>query len=147
MAETKDQIEAQRDDLLRQAADQQAEIERLQGELAAARAGGGSPARVTLAEPVGLSEGDRQALRVAGVVTNPATGKLELASDHGIEVVTVDGRAALERAQKDRAEGRGAIRGVDFVYPSVAPGVLAPEAVVRGAQPASAVEQSTSVQG
>lgn len=134
MSETKDEIAAQRDALV-------AENERLKGELAAARAGGASPAMVTLAAPAPdfLSEGDRQAMEINGVVNRATDGRELLASDFGIDVKTEQGRANLERAQARKAEGRTAIRGVDYVYPSVAPGVLDVDAPVRGAQPASAV--------
>jgi hypothetical protein len=132
---TKAAVEAQRDAL-------QAENERLRGELAAARAGGASPARVTLAapDPNFLSEGDRQALEVNGVVNSGTTGRELLASDFGIEVKTEQGRENLRRAQEQTTQEREGIRGVDFVYPSIARGVLAADAPVRGAQPASAVE-------
>ena len=135
MSETKDDIAAQRDALV-------AENERLKGELASSRAGGASPAMVTLAapDPNFLCEGDRQALEVNGVVNSATTGRQLLASDFGIEVKTEQGRENLRRAQAQTTQEREGIRGVDFVYPSVARGVLAADAPVRGAQPASAVE-------
>lgn len=124
-----------------------AENERLKGELAAARAGAASPAQVTMSAPAvpgrpafGLSEGERQALIMNGVVNSAFDGSLILASDHGIEPVTEIGRKNLAHASKVVIEEqRKAIRGVDFVYPSAAPGVLAEGAEVRGAQPADAV--------
>jgi len=142
MAETKEEIAAERDQL-------RAELERTQGELAAARAGGASQARVTMVgrPEFGLSEGERQALEANGVANSAFDGRLLLADDYGIEVKTDLARRNIEHAREAAAKanaGTGAIWGVDFVYPSVAPGVLDPEAVqrgdVRGAQPASAVE-------
>jgi hypothetical protein len=139
---TKAALEVERDAL-------QAKVEQLQGELASARAGGGSPALVTLAapDPNFLSEGDRQAMEINGVVNSAVTGRELLASDFGITVKTEEGRRNLERAQARTPQERAGIRGVDFVYPSVAPGVLAADAPVRGAQPASAVEPAAPVAG
>jgi hypothetical protein len=139
MSETKDDIAAQRDAL-------QADNERLRGELAAARVGAASPARVTLAtpDPNFLCEGDRQALEINGVVNSATTGRQLLASDFDIEVKTEQGRENLRRAQAQTAQEREGIRGVDFVYPSVARGVLAADAPVRGAQPAAAVEPAVA---
>jgi hypothetical protein len=139
---TKAALEVERDAL-------QAQVEQLQGELASARAGGASPARVTLAtpDPDFLCEGDRQAMEINGVVNSATTGRQLLASDFGIEVKTEQGRENLRRAQEQTAQEREGIRGVDFVYPSVARGVLAADAPVRGAQPASAVEPAAPVTG
>ena len=139
---TKAAVEAQRDAL-------QAQVERLQGELASARAGGASPALVTLAapDPNFLCEGDRQALEINGVVNSATTGRQLLASDFDITVKTEQGRETLRRAQAQTAQEREGIRGVDFVYPSVARGVLAADAPVRGAQPASAVEPAAPAAG
>jgi hypothetical protein len=142
MPETKDDLTAQRDTLL-------AENERLRGELAAARVGAASPARVTLAtpDPNFLCEGDRQALEINGVVNSATSGKQLLASDFGVTVKTEQGRENLKRAQAQTTQEREGIRGVDFVYPSVARGVLAADAPVRGAQPASAAEPVAPVAG
>lgn len=133
MSETKEQVAAERDSL-------RTEVEQLRGELAAARAGAASPARVTLAAPAPLSEGDRQALEIAGVISSGIDGKRMFADDYGIEVKTPDGR---DRLARERAKGDAAVQGIEgvtHVYPSVAPGVLADDAPVRGAQPASAVQ-------
>ena len=86
-----------------------------------------------------LSEGDRQALEINGVVNRATDGRRLLASEFGIEVKTEAGRENLRRAQAETPQERDGIRGVDFVYPSIARGVLDPNAAVRGAQPASAV--------
>lgn len=121
-----------------------AQNEVLQGQLAEARSGAASPARVTFAgrpafrSGTKLSEGERQDLEINGVANDPNGGGLLLASDFGVEVKTEAGRIALENATKRRdgdksAEGGEGIEGVDFVYPSVARGVLAEDAPVRGA--------------
>lgn len=121
----------------------QAENETLRGQLTEARAGAASPARITFAgRPqyrggTKLSEGERQDLEMNGVANDPNGGGLLLASDFGVEVKTEAGRTALENAVKrrdgDRAvDGGDGIEGVDFVYPSVARGVLAEDAPVRG---------------
>lgn len=137
---TKEALAARNDALV-------SENETLRGELAAARAGGASPARVTLAapDPKFLCEGDRQALEVNGVVNSSLTGRQLLASDFGIKVKTEQGQENLRRAQAETSEERAGIRGVDFVYPSVARGVLAADAPVRGAQPASAVAETLTI--
>jgi len=139
---TKEELAARNDALV-------SENEALRGELAAARAGGASPARVTLAtpDPNFLCEGDRQALEINGVVNSATNGRQLLASDFGITVKTEQGRENLRRAQAQTMEEREGIRGVDFVYPSVARGVLAADAPVRGAQPASAVEPAAPAAG
>lgn len=118
----------------------QRELELARGQLAEARAGAASPALVTFAgrpqfrNGTQLSEGERQALEINGVVSDPHGGGLLLASDFGVEVITEGGRKALEREQQRReTPARAGIPGVDYVYPSVAPGVLAEDAPVRGA--------------
>lgn len=152
-----------KEDLERQLAAAQEDLERTRGQLAEARAataapvGAASPAQQTFV--VGrpefrggtkLSEGERQALEISGVVADPHGGGQLLASDYDIEVKTEDGRRALAAAEHDRAAlgdaekaHRQGVRGVDFVYPSVAPGVLAPDAAVRGAQPETARAATT----
>lgn len=129
MAETKDEIAAQRDQL-------RAENEQLRGQLV--ELAGRSPARVTFpARPAfGLSEGERQDLELHGVTSSPFDGSRILASDYDVDVLTVAGRKRLADEQARRAaagDARAAVEGVDYVYPSVAPGVLADDAPVRGA--------------
>lgn len=138
MAETKDQIAAQRDALRDQVAKLEGDLEHARGQLAAA---GASPARVTFpARPAfGLSEGERQALELEGVTNSPFDGKRIYADEHGVDVVTEAGRRRLAEARRDTPRREG-IEGVDYVYPSVAPGVLASDAPVRGAVPADQVD-------
>ncbi len=155
MAEpTKAELEAELESSRSKLADTEGELERTRGELAEARAktvaapatsAAAAPGLVTFASRPNfrsgtkLSEGERQALEIAGVVADPHGGGQLLASDFGVEVKTEGGRAALAAAEADRAKSgdakRAGIQGVDFVYPSVAPGVLAQDAPVRGAQP------------
>lgn len=127
MADTKADLEAR-------VAALEADNERLRDQVAAA---GASPARVTFpTRPAfGLSEGERQALEVEGVTNSPFTGERLLASDHGVDVITDAGRARLAKAQAGAGRGgdREGIEGVDYVYPSASPGVLADDAPVRGA--------------
>lgn len=128
-------------DLERRLAAAEAELELTRGQLAEARAtAGGSTARVTFpGRPnfrggTTLSEGERQDLEINGVAADSSGGGLLLASDHGVDVKTEDGRKRLEAEQARQDAGkREGIEGVDYVYPSVAPGVLADDAPVRGA--------------
>lgn len=122
MAETKAELEAQRDAL-------QAENERLRGQLATAGAG----PRVAQAQPVQpwLSEGERQELEAYGRTSSPFTGR---------EITTGEAREAhpdveIRDAKPGAVKAAGPVRrraaqpreGVDYVWPSVAPGQLAPE--------------------
>lgn len=117
-----------------------AELEQARGQLVDLQANAGaSTARVTFpARPqyrsgTTLSEGERADLELYGVARDPFTGGQILASDHGVDVKTKEGRANLARAQaRPDRDPRPAREGVDFVYPSVAPGVLADDAPVRG---------------
>jgi len=127
----------------------QRENEQLKSQLTEAR-GAQNPSRVTFAAspPFKLSEGDRQALEINGVATDTFTGKQLLADDFGIDVKTDEGKAALERARQARGKSgddpvhsAAGIEGVTHVYPSVAPGVLAKDAPVRGAVPEGTQER------
>ena len=133
MSETKDDIAAERDQLRAQLEAAQAENEGLRGQLATAGANT-SPARVTFVDrpPYPLSEGERQALITEGVISSPFNGRQMLASDYDLEVTTDAGRERLAAVQAKSEGDRQGIRGVDYVYPSVAPGVLADDAPVRG---------------
>jgi hypothetical protein len=136
MAETKEEIAAERDRL-------RADNENLRGQLTAA---GTAPAAAGRAQApqhtFQLSEGDRQELEAFGVVNiggrlmtkadvEQAIAERGDGSQSGVEIADpADGsEAAARAAQADArtAEGRGAgIRGVDYVYPSVAPGLIDP---------------------
>lgn len=140
MAPTKDELEAENAQL-------REELDRTRGQLTEARAGLGGVQRVTFPTSPGfqLSEGVRQDLEQQGVARDPNTGAELLASDFDVEVRTAAGKLNLEQAQRrrDQAGGRDeGIRGVDYVYPSVAPGVLAADAPVRGA-----VADTTRIEG
>lgn len=139
MAPTKDELEAENAQL-------REELDRTRGQLTEARAGLGGVQRVTFPTSPGfqLSEGIRQDLEQQGVARDPNTGAELLASDFDVEVRTAAGRLNLEQAQQRRAKlgDRPGIRGVDYVYPSVAPGVLAADAPVRGA-----VADTTRIEG
>lgn len=129
-------------------ADLQAENERLRAQLAA----GGSgltrvtfPARPAFRGDTELSEGERQDLEINGVTNSPFDGRRLLASDFGIEPTTDWGRENLRREQERRERERGeGIEGVDYIYPSIRPGVLAPEAQTRGAVVETAVPDDTA---
>lgn len=124
MAETKDDIAAERDQLA-------AQVKQLQAQLAA---GGG--ARV--AAPTytfALTEGDRQELELYGVAT--IGGKRmtvdqarAAAAEAGLQVQIDDPAPELDRrtpADEEGETGRGdGIRGFDFIYPSVRPGEIDP---------------------
>jgi hypothetical protein len=69
-----------------------------------------------------LSEGERQDLQQYGVTNSPFTGERITAQDEGVET-KVD-PASVPPA---RTGSRGAVEGFDYVYPSVAPGVLDPK--------------------
>lgn len=122
MAETKAQIEEERDRL-------RAENERLRGQLATA----GAVPRVAQAAQSApwLSEGERQELETYGRATSPFTGQ---------EVTAAQAREAhpgvdIAEAKPGAVKAAGPLprrvaaprEGVDYVYPSVAPGVLAQE--------------------
>ena len=121
MAEAQKDIAAQRDQLL-------AENEQLRAQLAAAGAAGATVGRAAVpAHQFMLSEGDRAALEQNG-----------WASINGKVMSIEDVRAALGPDQQSvplvgpenptvpQPPQRGSVRGVDFVYPSVAPGEIDP---------------------
>jgi hypothetical protein len=122
MSETKEEIAAQRDALL-------AEVENLRGQLAAA--GAGQPGRAAPAEhKFVLSEGARQELEATGV-TNIG-GRLRtieevrgLLDDRHANVEIADPDPSVVR-QLPRTRAPGNVEGVDYVWPSVAPGVIDP---------------------
>lgn len=80
-----------------------------------------------------LTEGDRQELELYGVAT--VGGRLmtiddvrAAAADAGLEVSLADPSEALDRRDLVAAQQeRTAVRGVDYVYPSVAPGQIDPK--------------------
>lgn len=120
--QTKDQIAAERDAL-------RAEVEKLRGQLTAAgaaRPGTAAPAEHQFV----LTEGHRQELATTGVAN--VDGRLltrdqviaRLGKDQrGVDIPKVDPNSVLS-VPVGRATS--AIPGVDFVYPSVAPGVIDP---------------------
>ena len=119
MPETKDEIAAERDRL-------RADNEQLRGQLAAA----GATRQPYRPIPFMLTEGARQELEMYGVATingrqytrEEALAAAEAAGQTGIEI------AEPSVARKPTAPvQRGAVRGVDYVYPSVAPGLIDPE--------------------
>lgn len=120
MAETKDQIAEERDRL-------KAENAALRQQLAA----GGVTGRVVApTQTFQLSEGDRQELATRGVVS--VGGRL-LTADEVRERLPENQRGidlgdAPVPADLDRLRGRqsSAVEGVDFIYPSVAPGQIDP---------------------
>jgi hypothetical protein len=117
MAETKDDIAAERDKL-------REENNRLKAQLAAA---GGSVQPYAPQQTFQLSEGDRQELAARGVVN--VGGRMRTAAEV---------REMLPDSQRDVDLGdapvpnlpagreQGATPGVDYVYPSVAPGQIDP---------------------
>lgn len=120
MAETKEEITAQRDQL-------RAENENLRGQLAAAGVQRGA---YQPAQQFQLSEGDRQELATRGVVN--IGGRMltrdEVAAKLGDKQPSdrVDLGDAEPPAGTTAAARNAAVEGVDFIYPSVAPGVIDP---------------------
>jgi hypothetical protein len=122
MSETKDDIAAERDAL-------RAENENLRGQLTAA--GTGQPGR---AAPVQhtfiLSEGNRQELAATGVtniggrqMTRAQVAELLTDDQRNVDIPEVDPAAATVLPP---ARPNLGIPGVDYVWPSVAPGVIDP---------------------
>lgn len=122
MAETKDEIAAERDRL-------RAENENLRGQLAAA----GARTPHVAAPPPFLSEGERQDLITFGVTTTRGGRPLNLHDAReqypGAQLDQASAAAVLAADRdRDARRARPAVPHVDYVYPSVAPGELAPEA-------------------
>jgi hypothetical protein len=126
MAETKEEIAAERDDLREQNERQTAEIENLRGQLAAS----GAAARTYApSQQFALSEGDRQELVQRGVVN---IGGRRMSREQ-VAAALPDSYANVDLGTAEPADGdlqdaeRSKIRGVDFVYPSVEPGLIDPK--------------------
>jgi hypothetical protein len=105
-----------------------AENDRLRQQLATATT---RRANVPAAKPY-LTEGERQDLITFGVTTDVHTGRrLNLAQAHeaypdaDLTDATDVAKAASEQDAGEQT--RSAVRGVDFVYPSVAPGQIDPD--------------------
>jgi hypothetical protein len=118
MSETKEEIAAQRDDLLK-------EVDRLRGQLAAAGANRPAAAQHTFQ----LSQGQLADLESFGVTT---VGGVQRTTEEVRAMLTGDQAGLqIEEASAPAATApvvdRGTPRyGVDFVYPSVAPGQIDP---------------------
>jgi hypothetical protein len=109
-----------------------AEVERLRAQLAAS----GTAPRVAQPEHTfQLSEGDRQELEIRGVVN--INGRLMTKADVEAELGENQQRVEIADApegtkvdprtlQQVRERAANPVRGVDFVYPSVAPGKIDP---------------------
>lgn len=118
MSETKDDIAAERDQL-------RAENENLRGQLAAAGARPAGTRRVEFQ----LSEGERQELAANGVVN---VGGVRMTRED-VEARLGGRQAGIDLGDADPVDGgaveqgeRGAVRGVDYIYPSVRPGAIDP---------------------
>jgi hypothetical protein len=108
-----------------------AENERLRGQLAAAGAAVGVVAPV---HRFFLTEGDRQELELYGVAN--INGRRMTTEEVRAELAKSDTQSGVEIADADPALSRAgdvagqraasAVPGVDFVYPSVAPGKIDP---------------------
>lgn len=118
MAETKDDIAAERDQL-------REENNRLRAQLeAAGRPAGAATAQHTFQ----LSEGDRQALAMNGEVN--IGGRMRTADEVramlGDDQQNVDLGTAEAPKHPEMVRPAGDVRGVDYVWPSVAPGQIDP---------------------
>lgn len=123
MTENVKDVTAQRDALL-------AENENLRGQLAAAgasRPGQSAPVQ----HKFQLSEGDRQELEIRGVIN--VGGRMMTKQDveaamakAGQRGVTIKDAPEATRVDLGPEARRSAVPGVDFVYPSVAPGQIDP---------------------
>jgi hypothetical protein len=125
MAETKEDIAAERDQLREDNDRLTHEVEALRGQLTAA---GSAPRGYAPAQQFTLSEGDRQELVQRGVVN---IGGRRMTRDQ-IREALPDSYAAVDLGTAKPADGdvqdveRTAVRGVDYVYPSVQPGRIDP---------------------
>jgi hypothetical protein len=105
-----------------------AENEQLRGQLAAA---GARRANVAAPKPY-LTEGERQDLITFGVTTDVHTGRRlnlhEAREKYPDADLSNASDGAVAGADRDRTEAaeRGSVRGVDYVWPSVAPGKIDP---------------------
>lgn len=149
MTETKADLEAERDAL-------RAENENLRGQLAAAGA-----ARQTAAPQhvFQLSEGDRQELEIRGVVSiggrlmttaevRQALAAAGAGQEH-VEIADAPEGTRVDPGRRGGLTGPG-VRGIDFVYPSVARGLIDPAVAgvpgINGpAAPASEVPSDAAV--
>ena len=120
MAELKEDITAERDAL-------REENERLRAELAERPAAGVNASAAAglsgvhqATRPPFLSEGERAELEMRGVANSPFTGERLTAAEEGVET-KADPETVV--ALPGKREG---VEGVDYVYPSVAPGVIDP---------------------
>lgn len=120
MAETKDDIAAERDQL-------RAENENLRGQLAAAGVRRGVQRQEFI-----LSEGEAAELRAQGVANiggrrmTTAQVRERLGADQEATVDLGDVPAVDEAAWAQRQDRGAGIEGVDYIYPSVRPGAIDP---------------------
>lgn len=123
MAENKDEIAADRDRLRKENNALRAQLDQA-----------GRPAGYQPQQRFQLSEGDRQELEVRGVVN--IGGRLMTKADvehamaaagqRGVEIADApDDTRISDATLKDLDRGPG-VRGIDYVYPSVAPGFIDP---------------------
>jgi hypothetical protein len=99
-----------------------AENERLRGQLAAS----GADRRLSRNRSTRpfLSEGERADLELNGVTNSPFTGERLNAAAEGVDMVRDPQVADLPPVRTQPTQG---VEGFDYVYPSVAPGVLDPK--------------------
>lgn len=124
MAETKDDIAAERARL-------RAENNTLKAQLSQA---GATPGAYRPAQTFQLSEGDRQELEMRGVVNiggrlltkAQVEQRMAAAGQRGVTIDDAPDATKVDQRIIDQAERGAGTRGVDFVYPSVAPGQIDP---------------------
>lgn len=126
MADTKEEIAAQRDALLAENDALISENENLRGQLAAAGAATRGPAAPQ--HTFQLSEGDRQELAMRGVlaVGGRVRTREEVRAMLPESQRNVDLGTAEPAFPADAERVRDGVEGVDFIYPSVAPGFIDP---------------------